>query len=227
MKLLLVEDDTDLAENVIDYFELNGCFTDYAMSGEVALELLKTNKYDAVVLDINLPGIDGFEVCRQVRRNLHLNIPVLMLTARTLLDDKLEGFTSGTDDFLPKPFELAELKVRLQALCRRAKQGMAQLFCVEDLCIDPEKGIVTRGGHELNLPHICFVILVKMMEQYPGFVTKEDLEYAIWRDEPPMTDALKVHFHTLRQIVDKPFAKQLIHSIRGRGYKISSEGGES
>jgi len=225
MRLLLVEDDTDLAENILDYFELHGCTADYCMSGESALELLHQNHYDAIVLDINLPGIDGFEVCRLVRHKMRLNIPILMLTARTMLDDRLNGFESGTDDYLAKPFELAELKMRLSALVRRSKQGMADMFCVEDLCVNVEKGIVTRAGTRIDLPPICFAILVKLVEQYPGYATKEELEYAVWKDQPPMTDTLKVHFYTLRQLLDKPFGKQLIHGIRGRGYLISAEEG--
>lgn len=223
MRLLLIEDDTDLAENVLDFFELNGCTADYCSSGEAALELLHDNHYDAIILDINLPGIDGFETCSLIRHKLRLNTPILMLTARTMLDDKLTGFESGTDDYLAKPFELAELRMRLSALVRRSKQGMADLFCIEDLCVDVEKGTVTRGGTRIDLPPICYAILMKLVEQYPGYATKEEIVYYVWKDQPPLTDSLKVHFYTLRQLVDKPFSRQLIHSVRGRGYLISAE----
>ncbi|XOB66159.1 response regulator transcription factor [Deferribacteres bacterium DY0037] len=223
MRILLVEDDVDLAENIIEYFQIQNCNTDYAMSGEAALELLHDYQYDAIVLDINLPGINGFEVCKVIRMKMHMNVPIVMLTARSMLEDKLEGFESGTDDFLPKPFELAELKMRILALHRRASQGMAMKFCIEDLCVDPDNGTVTRSETPIILPPICFTILLKLIEKFPGIATKEELEYAVWKDEPPMTDSLKVHFYTLRQMVDKPFGKQLLYSIRGRGYAISSK----
>lgn len=223
MKILLVEDDLDLAENIIDYMELHGNSVDYAISGEAAIEFLQENRYDTVVLDINLPGIDGFEVCKLIREKFHMSLPVIMLTARSMLSDKLEGFQSGTDDYLPKPFELVELKMRLDAMYKRANKCMAMQFCVDDLCVDPDNGTVVRDGKMINLPPICFTILLTLLKKYPGIVTKEELEYSIWKDEPPLTGALKVHLHTLRQLIDKPFEKQLLHSLRGRGYIISAE----
>jgi DNA-binding response OmpR family regulator len=221
MKILLIEDDFDLAENIIDYFEIQNYKVDYTDSGESALEFLHENRYDIIVLDINLPGIDGFEVCRKIRAKMHLNVPIIMLTARSMLLDKLEGFESGADDYMPKPFELPELKMRINALHRRASQKMAMQFCVEDLVVVPEKGTVTRQGKSIVLTPICFAILLKLMENYPGFVSKEELEYAVWKDDPPMTNALKVHFFNLRQAIDKPFDKHLLYNIRGRGYAIS------
>jgi DNA-binding response OmpR family regulator len=223
MRLLLIEDDTDLAENVIDYFELEGWSVDYAITGEAGLQFAHENHYDAMVLDINLPGINGFEVCRLLRRKLRLNIPVVMLTARAMLNDKLDGFESGTDDYLPKPFELVELKARLEAAVRRSRHSVAVVFEVGGLTLDPENGCVTRGERTIDLPGVCFTILRKLMESYPAIVSKEELEYTIWKDQPPQTNALKAHFYTLRQLVDKPFDKELLHTVRGRGYKISEE----
>jgi DNA-binding response OmpR family regulator len=223
MRLLLIEDDVDLAENVIDYFEMEGCSVDYAMSGEAGLEFLHENHYDCAILDINLPGIDGFEVCKQIRLKLRLNIPVVMLTARAMLGDKLEGFESGTDDYVPKPFELAELKMRICALLRRTKHQNITKFTIADLSLDPEKGTVIRGCDSIDLPPVCFSILKKLMEEHPGIVTKEELEYSIWKDQPPQTNSLKAHFYTLRQMIDKPYGKALLHTIRGRGYKISED----
>ncbi|WP_022851993.1 response regulator transcription factor [Limisalsivibrio acetivorans] len=222
MRILLVEDDVDLAENVIDYLEFADWSVDYAMNGESAVEFAHANKYDAVVLDINLPGIDGFEVCRILRRQMRLNIPVIMLTARTMLTDKLEGFESGTDDYLPKPFELAELKARIEALVRRAKQSVAEIFQIGGLSLDPRKGTVIRDGKFIDLPPVCYQILKNLMEAHPGIVSKGDLEYAIWGETPPDSDSLKVHFYTLRQLVDKPFSINMLVTIRGRGYKIEA-----
>lgn len=219
-RFLIVEDDQDIAENVIDYLESCGYGTDYAMSGELALELFRDNIYDAVILDINLQGMNGFEVCDHIRNKLRLNIPVIMLTARVMLEDKKSGFDCGADDYLTKPFDLEELMMRLNALIRRSSRKMTNIFRIDDLTLDPENGIVTRGGQELVLTHVCFRILLRLMEKSPGIVKKDELMYDIWRDDPPMSDSLKSHFYSLRQIVDKPFGKQLLHSIRGRGYKI-------
>jgi DNA-binding response OmpR family regulator len=223
MRILLIEDDVDLAENIIDYLELNGWSVDYAISGEAGIRFIHDNNYDAVVLDINLPGMNGFEVCRMIRHKLRMNIPVVMLTARAHLEDKLVGFESGTDDYLPKPFELAELKVRLEAAGRRAKKPVTDVFCVGGLSLDPEGGQVMREGRSIDLPSVCFKILRKLMEEHPGIVSKEELEYEIWKEQPPQTNALKAHFYTLRQLVDKSFDKELLHTVRGRGYKISEE----
>jgi len=220
MKFLLVEDDLDIAENIIEFMEGRGCDMDYAMSGELALELLKDNMYDAVILDINLHGISGFEVCSRIRRIMRLKIPVLMLTARILIDDKINGFECGADDYLTKPFDLEELLIRLKALSRRFRQCVTNVFTVADLSLDPEKGTVERAGDPITLPHVCFRILLRLMEKYPGIVSKEELEYDIWKDQPPVSNSLKSHFYILRQLVDKPYEKQLLHSIRGRGYKI-------
>ena len=219
-RFLLVEDDQDIAENIIDYLDTYGCITDYAMSGEQALEMLRDNTFDAVVLDLNLPKMNGFEICLHIRNTLRLNVPVLILTARVLLDDKKQGFECGADDYLTKPFDLEELAMRLKALMRRSHKNITSIFQVADLTLDPENGIVTRGGKEVVLSHVGFKILHKLMERSPGIVKREEIIYDIWHDDPPMSDSLKSHFFSLRQLVDKPFEKQLLYSIRGRGYKI-------
>jgi DNA-binding response OmpR family regulator len=220
MRFLLVEDDIDISENIVYFLEKHGNEVDYVMSGEFALELLHENTYDAVILDINLRGINGFEICDRIRNKMRLKVPVIMLTARVMLGDKIEGFESGADDYLTKPFDLEELLLRLKALARRNKQCVTKVFKVGDLVVNPENGIVERGGVNITLPFICFRILLKLVEKYPGFVTKEELEYDIWKDQPPMSNVLKSHFYNLRLLIDKPFEKQLLYSARGRGYKI-------
>jgi DNA-binding response OmpR family regulator len=227
MKLLLVEDDPDISENIIDFLERHGNSLDYAMDGDFALELLHENNYDAVILDINLHGLNGFEICKRIRQNMRLKIPVLMLTARVMLGDKVQGFESGADDYLTKPFDLEELLLRLRALTRRYRQCVASVFRVADLTLDPENGLAERDGVRITLPHACFRILLRLMEKYPGIVTREELEFDIWKDQPPMSNSLKSHFYMLRRLVDKPFDKQLLHCIRGRGYKIDDNYAEA
>lgn len=222
MRILLIEDDIDLAENIIDYLEESGYDLDYAMSGEQGLTLLKANPYDALILDIGLPGIDGFAVCEYCRKQYRLSLPILMLTARTQLDDKLHGFESGTDDYLPKPFELAELEVRIQALARRSRPVQPRVLTLADLIYDLDRNEVRRGGDLINLPPVCAQILRALMEASPRTLTRSDLEYLIWRDNPPETDALKAHFYTLRQMVDKPYPVPLLKTVRGQGYRIEA-----
>lgn len=223
MKLLLVEDDLDISETIVYFLEKNGNSVDYVMSGEFALELLHDNIYDAIILDVNLHGINGFEVCSRVRNRMRLKVPIIMLTARVMIGDKAEGFESGADDYLTKPFDLEELLLRLKALTRRHRQCVTKVFKVSDLVVNPDNGIVERDGVSITLPYVCFRILVRLMENYPGFVTKEELEFDIWKDDPPMSNALKSHFYNLRMRVDKPFEKQLLYSARGRGYKIDDK----
>ena len=172
MKLLLVEDDLDISETIVYFLEKHGNSVDYVMSGKFALELLHDNTYDAVILDINLRDLNGFEVCSRIRNRMRLKVPVIMLTARAMIGDKVEGFESGADDYLTKPFDLEELLLRLKALTRRHRQCVAKVFRVGDLVVNPDNGIVERAGVNITLPYVCFRILVRLMENYPGFVTK-------------------------------------------------------
>ncbi len=221
MQILLVEDDIDLAENIIDYLEDAGYTMDYAMNGESALNFLQSGHYDAVILDIGLPGIDGFTVCERIRTELKLNISIIMLTARTHLDDKLAGFQAGTDDYLPKPFELPELKVRIDAIARRGHPPVDEIIQVGgDLEYDVRNGLLKRNGMDIPLPPVCSQIVKELMQKYPNIVTRNELEYAIWGDVPPDTDTLKVHWHTLRQFADKPFDTHSFITIRGKGYMV-------
>ncbi len=173
MRVLLVEDDFDLSENLIDFFTDEGYNCDFAHTGEVALELLRDNTYDIIILDIGLPGIDGFEVCRTIRQELGLNTPVIMLTARTSLTDKLCGFDSGTDDYLSKPFEVEELKVRVEALSKRTRPLQHHLITVGDLVYNLDEGILQRSGTKIQLPPVCLHILRILMEASPNIVTKK------------------------------------------------------
>ena len=220
MRILLVEDDFDLSENLIEFLTDEGYHCDFAHTGEVAIELLHENTYDVIILDICLPGIDGFEVCKKLRQVMGLNIPVIMLTARTSITDKLCGFDSGTDDYLSKPFEIAELKVRIEALSKRTRPLQSHIITVGDLVYNVDEGIVKRADVVIQLPPVCLQLLHTLMEASPNIVSKSDLEYSVWGVTPPETNALKAHLYTLRNLIDKPFDKKLISTIRGQGYKI-------
>jgi DNA-binding response OmpR family regulator len=185
------------------------------------MHLAVTETYDAIVLDIMLPGLDGMEVCRRIRQDAHVSTPVIMLTARDQLTDKLDGFGVGADDYLVKPFDLPELEARIEAVVRRAR-GLAVEYTIDDLILNAETMLVSRAGKELKLTKRLFDILRVLMRESPKVVTREQLERELWGDEPPDSDSLRSHLYNLRQIVDKPFDIPLIETLTGRGYCVKS-----
>ncbi len=222
--LLIVEDHADLAANIGDYMEAGGFTTDFAADGPAAVQLAINHHYDAVVLDVMLPGFDGYEVCRRLRRQIGLSIPVIILTARDQLDDKLLGFEQGADDYLVKPFEMKELEARLKAQIRRNRGELeSRPLSVGDLLFDPVSLHVSRSGRTLRLTPIAIQILRVLMRESPGLVARESIEREIWGDESPDSDALRSHLYNLRKQVDKPFDKKLIHTVAGLGYKLCTE----
>ena len=222
--ILLVEDNHELAETVGTYLESQSYTVDYAGDGLTAMHLAVTEEYDAIVLDLNLPGIDGMEVCRRLRKDARKTTPVIMLTARDQLGDKIEGFEVGADDYLVKPFELPELAVRIEALIRRDKGDVSEtIYKVADLELDTEREIAIRAGKRLNLSPRSFEILRVLMRRAPSVVSRRELEKEIWGDEVPDSDALRSHVYNLRRIVDKPFDKPLIETLAGRGFRMADE----
>ena len=220
LRILIVEDNIDIAENIADYFELQGHVTDFAMDGIGGLHLALTQEYDAIILDIMLPGMDGLTFCRKLRKEGEKETPVLMLTARDTLDDKLEGFDAGADDYLVKPFELEELSARIQALVRRSEHARKKLLRIGDLEMDLGKMQVQRTGRLIELNRACLKILTMLMQASPNVVSRQEIEHALWSDTPPGSDALRSHIYTLRQAVDKPFKNYLIQTVHGLGYKL-------
>ncbi|MGD8764364.1 MAG: response regulator transcription factor [Desulfobacteraceae bacterium] len=220
IRILIVEDNPDIAENIAEYLELQGHVLDFAMDGIGGLHLALTEDYDAIILDIMLPGMDGLIFCRKLREEGGKQTPVLMLTARDTLSDKLEGFDAGADDYLVKPFELAELGARIHALVRRADHATPQRLRVADLEIDLGKMLVQRAGRPIELNRACLKILTILMQASPNVVSRKDIEHALWRDMPPGSDALRSHIYALRRAIDKPFNYPLIHTVHGIGYKL-------
>lgn len=218
MLVLVVEDNRDLAQNVIEYLEYHDIECDWANRGDQGLALAIATKFDAIVLDLNLPKMDGIDVCRELKKR-KINTPILMLTARTSLDNKLEGFDAGADDYLVKPFDLPELYARLKVLFNRRTSDGSSLE-IGDLSVDLESRCVTRGGIDLKLNPIQWKLLTKLMTSSPAVVSREELEEHVWGDDRPSSDALKIHLHNLRMIVDKPFPTQLIQTFRGVGVVI-------
>lgn len=219
--ILLVEDHAPLAQTVGAYLEASGFVVDYAADGLTAMHLAVTQAFDAIVLDVRLPGLSGMEVCRRLRNDARLATPIIMLTARDRLDDKLEGFDAGADDYLVKPFDLPELEARLRSLIRRG-QGDAyeREYAVADLVIDLDTSEVRRAGQRLRLSPKQFEILALLMRESPNVVSRETIERQVWGDELPDSDTLRSHLYALRKAIDRPFAAELIETIPGRGVRI-------
>lgn len=221
MYLLIVEDNPDLAANIGEYLEEHGHIVDYAADGPTGLRLATSNLYDAVVLDLFLPGMDGLAVCRRLRESPHSAMPVLMLTARDQERDKLAGFEAGADDYVTKPFSLPELMARLSALIRRS-QGLKPLkLKVADLEFDTQTLQAYRGSRRLELTPTGLKLLDHFMRVYPAVVTRADIERLLWGDNPPDNDAtLRAHIHALRAAVDQGENVRLLHTVHGIGYRL-------
>nr|WP_320051175.1 response regulator transcription factor [uncultured Desulfuromonas sp.] len=216
LNVLLIEDDLDLAETVIDFLDLEQIRCDYASNGLSGLQLMTDHHYDAILLDLNLPRLDGLSVCQKARSQGN-DTPILMLTARDQLDDKLAGFQAGTDDYLVKPFELQELVVRLQALARR-RSGQSQILRCADLEMNVTEHTTTRAGIALKLSPIGWQLLERLLRASPAMVTKQTLLESVWGENLPDSNSFKVHLHNLRKSVDTPFATPLIHTLPGQGF---------
>lgn len=216
---LLVEDNVSLAQTVIAYFDLEGIDCDYASNGSQGLELALLNDYQVILLDINLPRINGLEVCEMIRKQ-GVDIPVMMLTARDSLEDKLAGFDAGTDDYLVKPFELSELVARVKALFNRRSLHSMKLE-VGPLVMDLSLKTICREGQKLKLTPTCWKLLEILMRGSPNVVSREKMQNTIWTEpDLPDSDVLKVHLYKLRQQVDKPFSIKLIQTVSSHGVAI-------
>jgi len=222
MHILLIEDNPDLVENLSDFLEQRGHTLDVAYNGLSGLGFAQENRYDVLVLDLMLPGMDGLEVCARLRADGR-DLPILMLTARDTLQDKLQGFGSGADDYLVKPFALSELEVRLKALVRRVRGETARsLLMVADLSFEPESLRVSRAGRRIELAPIPLRILELLMRRSPAVVRRDEVEREVWGDHPPDSDALRAHIHALRSAVDRDADRPLLHTLRGIGYRLAA-----
>ncbi|WP_202845556.1 response regulator [Luteimonas saliphila] len=222
MRLLVVEDNRNLTANLFDYFEARGHVLDAAPDGVTGLHLATTHPYDAIVLDWMLPRLDGPELLRRLRNEHASDVPVIMLTARDELPDKISGFRAGADDYLTKPFALPELEVRLEAILARSRgRGRRNVLEVHDLQLDLGTLEATRAGKPLHLYPACRKLLEVLMQASPAAVTRERLEQALWGDQPPDRDMLRSHIYELRRSVDGPFAEKLIHTLPRTGYRLA------
>jgi DNA-binding response OmpR family regulator len=220
--ILVVEDNRNLSEMVGEYLESKGFGVDYAGDGMDGYRLAADNSYDVIVMDLMLPRLDGLEVCRRLRNEAKKSTPVLMLTARDTLNDKVVGLEAGADDYLVKPFAIQELEARVRALIRRdRRQVSAEVLKVADLVLDTASLRVTRAGQEIALSPIGLRLLGILMRESPRVVTRRDIEREIWGDGLPDSDTLRSHLYNLRKAIDRPFDRPLLHTVQTAGYRIA------
>jgi DNA-binding response OmpR family regulator len=222
MRILVIEDNHDLAANLREYLEERGHRVDAAEDGLSGLNKAVHNAYDAIVLDVILPGMNGITVCRMLREEAGKETPVLMLTARDSVEDRVTGLECGADDYVIKPFALREVDARLHALVRRASaKGHSRRLEVADLSFDTGSLKIRRGSRSIELPPIPMRILEMLMKHSPRVVPRGDIEAEIWGDTPPDSDALRAHMHILRSGIDHPGEAPLLQTVRGRGYRLA------
>lgn len=220
--ILLIEDNRNISEMVGEYLERRGFRVDYASDGNQGYQQAVEDSFDVIILDLMLPRMDGLELCRRLRQEAKKSTPVLMLTARDTLDDKIRGLDAGADDYLVKPFALQELEARVRALIRRdRRQVSAEVLRVADLVLDTATLRVTRAGMDLQLSPIGLKLLTILMRESPRVVSRRDIEREIWSDELPDSDTLRSHLYNLRKVIDKPFQKSLLHTIHSAGYRLA------
>jgi len=223
LKLLIVEDAPDIVANLYAYFQPLGYELDSARDGLTGLALAADRAHDAIVLDLQLPALDGIEMCRRLREELHRETPVIMLTARDTVDDRILGLRSGADDYLIKPFSLLELEARIQALVRRSRRRRASdlVIRVGSLELDPWAHEAKREGQRLELSPMGYRIVRTLMKASPGIVTRQALERELWGKELPASESLlRTHIHAVRHALDKPFAHPMLFTLPGVGYRL-------
>jgi DNA-binding response OmpR family regulator len=219
MRILLIEDQRDIAANIWDFLEHRGFVMDHAGDGASGLRMALDGNYDVIVLDLGLPKLDGLDLCRMLRA-ANRDTPVLMLTARDTLDDKLTGFAEGADDYVVKPFAMKEVEARIRALYRRGKQ-QGETLRLADLSLDPVNRVVERSGQQLTLTHAGFTLLEALLRRAPNLVRHAELANALWGESGGDIATLHTHLSVLRAALDRPFATRLLHTVHGFGYRLA------
>jgi two-component system, OmpR family, response regulator len=220
MRVLIVEDDLRMGAAIRRGLQAEGVVADVATRGEDALWMAAATEFDAVVLDLMLPGIDGFETCQRLRED-GVWAPIIMLTARDAIEDRVEGLDRGADDYLVKPFSLVELLARLRALARRGRAERPPALEVGDLRMDPATQQVWRGDEEIRLSRKEFVLLETFMRRPGEILSKfQLLEWAWDYDYENRSNVVEVYVRYLREKIDRPFGKESIETVRGAGYRL-------
>jgi len=220
-RVLLIEDDRDLAETLLQLMEFENMMPDYASNGVAGLTLAQSNRYDVLVIDVGLPKMDGLTLCKQLRQE-GSQTPILFLTARGSIEDKLAGFASGGDDYLAKPFDNRELLARIMVLSGR-RNSQTPLIKVADLSLDNSAYQVFRGEHNVKLTPASFTILELLMRASPKVISREELEDALWGEDAPNSNTLKAHIYYLRRSLEQAPGPKILHTVPGKGWVIKED----
>jgi DNA-binding response OmpR family regulator len=223
LRLLVVEDHHALRANIAALFEAHGHVVDFAADGLSGLRMALEAPPDVLVLDLGLPGMDGLDVCAELRARADRHVPVLMLTARDALDDKLLGFRHGADDYLVKPFAGEELLARCLALSHRHLVGARHIIEIGRLCIDRRSALVEREGRRIELAQSPYRILLALAEAWPRTLTRSELVHRLWGDDAPPSDPLRSHLYALRQALDRPFDRPMLVTVHGVGFRLEAD----
>jgi two-component system copper resistance phosphate regulon response regulator CusR len=229
MRLLVVEDEPAAAALLAKGLREQAYVVDIAADGPAAIDHAVINEYDLIILDVLLPGMDGLEVCRRLRER-HVATPILMLTARGGVDQRIEGLDAGADDYLPRPFHFPELLARVRALLRRGPALGPSVLRVSDLTVDTRTRQVSRGGQPIQLTTKEYTLLAYLMRRQGQVVTRSDISEHVWDENfDPTSNVIDVYVQRLRRKVDDQHEKKLIHTRRGAGYVLAAEadGGEA
>jgi DNA-binding response OmpR family regulator len=223
LSVLVVEDHPTIARQLVDFLEGLGWQLDHAGSGALAVRLATEHRYDVVLLDLNLPDMDGLQVCREIKAHAPSNVPVLMLTARDAFEDKAQGFREGADDYLAKPFDLREVALRCEALARRGTLHQQQEMRVGPLTLLAREKRALYEGRPLVLTQAGFSILQLLCREHPHPVSRSALVQHLWGANPPDSDALKSHIYTLRKTLEAASGRRLLATILQLGYRLDLE----
>ncbi|MDQ8037965.1 MAG: response regulator transcription factor [Pedobacter sp.] len=221
MRILIVEDDSSIAALLVDYLHARGHEVDWAASAPRALALLDESEFEALILDRGLPRMEGLRFLRLLREEMQLHMPVLVLTARDSESDKLEGFDAGADDYVVKPFSLAEVEARLLALLRRSgNRGENKMLRCGKLCFDTSRYELTLDGQVLSAGPKTLQLLEILMRESGRVFTHEQLEMALWKESQGNSDKLRQVLYQARKLVDTPGSRCSITTVHGRGYRL-------
>lgn len=224
MRILIIEDDTAIAANLYDHLTASGYETEHAADGVSGLRHAVTEDWSAILLDVALPGMDGFTLCRKLREEARRDTPILMLTAKDTLDNKLAGFDHGADDYLVKPFSLKEVAARLGALIKRRQgQVVPRTLRYGDISLDPQTLDVERAGRAVKLPRKCLHLLQLLMASPERVLRRTELETIVWGEPMPESDTLRSHIHILRRALTADGESNPIETVHGTGYRMGRD----
>ena len=225
MRILVVEDEHRIASSIKKGLEQERYAIDVAYNGTDGFDLASTEEYDLLILALMLPGMDGITICQELRKK-QIHTPILILTAKGQIQDRVEGLDSGADDYLTKPFSFEELLARIRALLRRPKNSINTILTVADLKLDPKQYVVERGNLPIKLSNKEFSLTEYLMRNANKILTKEQIISHVWDYEANvLPNTVEVNIRNLRRKIDHPFKefKSLIHTVRGFGYKIGKK----